>query len=212
MSLWLKFEIHTPWHIGTGTGTGLGPDALTVRSASGLPEIPGRAVKGLLRDAFSNVEHAGSISAGRTVQLFGSAPGSKGNEEASIAAHQEMGRYESEPGSIQVDSARLGADSADQQKWQDWAATDDSTDLVEQMTQEVSSTRLDQGVAAKGSLRTVEVALPLTLHAEIGSLETDEQWKNEVRLAVGLLRAVGKMRHRGFGRCTVSVVEEGGSR
>lgn len=212
MSLWLKFEIHAPWHIGTGTGTGLGADALTVRGASGLPEIPGRAVKGLLRDAFSKVEQTGSIASGRTAQLFGSAPGSKGNEEASIAARQEMERYQSEPGSIQIDSARLGADSSDQQKWQDWAATDESTDLVDQMTQEVSSTRLDQGVAAKGSLRTVEVALPLTLHAEVGSLDSDEQWKDEVRLAAGMLRAVGKMRHRGFGRCTVSVVEEGGSR
>ena len=211
MSIWLKFEIHAPWHIGTGTGTGLGVDALTVRGASGLPEIPGKAVKGLLRDAFAKVEQTGSIPSGRTVQLFGSAPGSRGNKDVSIAARQEMERYESEPGSIQVDSARLGAGTSDQQKWQDWATTDASTDLIDQMTEEVSSTRLDQGIAAKGSLRSVEVAIPLTLHAEVGSLDSDEQWKNEVRLAAGMLRAVGKMRHRGFGRCTVTVVEEGGA-
>jgi hypothetical protein len=207
MKILLKFQLHAPWHVGTGMGSGLGADALTVKSSRRLPEIPGRSVKGLLRDAFRLAEEAGALESGTTKSYFGSAPGSR-SEDISIAARQEMDRYDTTPGNIYVDSARLGAGDAEQSRWQAWAGTEEAAVLVAQMTEILSSTALEDGVARKMALRSVEVALPMALHCEISSESVDEtRFLQHLRLALPLLRQVGKTRHRGFGRCSVTIVE-----
>ena len=212
MKILLKFQLHSPWHVGTGMGSGLGADALTTKSARRLPEIPGRSVKGLLRDAFRLAEGAGAIEPGVTEAYFGSAPGSR-SAESSMAARQEMERYDTESGQIRVDSARLGAGDAEQAQWQNWAATEEAAPLVAQMTETVSSTALDDGVARKGALRSVEVALPMTLYGEVSSDSVDAaQFTQHLQTVLPLLRQVGKTRHRGFGRCTVTVAETGENR
>jgi hypothetical protein len=207
MKILLKFQLHSPWHVGTGMGSGLGADALTYKSARRLPEIPGRSVKGLLRDAFRVAEAAGAIEAGITESYFGSAPGSR-TEENSMAARQEMDRYDTDSGQFRIDSARLGAGDAEQDQWQTWAATEEAAPLVAQMTEIISSTALEDGVARKGALRTVEVALPMTLYGEVSSDSVDEsQFAQNLQIVLPLLRQVGKTRHRGFGRCTVTIAE-----
>ena len=47
----LRFEIQSFWHAGSGRGDGAVADATVLRSRAGLPILPGRTVKGLLREA-----------------------------------------------------------------------------------------------------------------------------------------------------------------
>jgi hypothetical protein len=213
MSSWLRIEIHEPWHVGTGTGAGIGADALTVKDAARLPVLPGRQVKGLLRDAMRRAEAAGTVAKGRTVELFGTPPAPRIDGEGSLASWQETERYQTVPGLLRIGSGCLGESEDDQFGWRQWAAGggDEAAELVGEMYDEITSTAIEDGTVKVGALRTVEVAMPVTLHAPIESAG-DASWKEDVEASLGLLRAIGKTRHRGFGRCTVTLLEEGGRR
>jgi CRISPR/Cas system CMR subunit Cmr4 (Cas7 group RAMP superfamily) len=79
MSYRLKIEIRSYWHPGTGRGQGSHLDATTHRNARGLPSLPGRTVKGLVRDAVCRWEAFGSFGDSDSVRptiterLFGPA-------------------------------------------------------------------------------------------------------------------------------------------
>jgi len=53
----IKYEIkfHTDWHCGSGLAAGAGVDALTVKDKNGLPFIPGKTIKGLVREAVEEI-------------------------------------------------------------------------------------------------------------------------------------------------------------
>jgi CRISPR/Cas system CMR subunit Cmr4 (Cas7 group RAMP superfamily) len=52
----LHIRLQTYWHAGTGRGLGAAVDAAAYRDADGLPALPGRHIKGLLRDALEQAQ------------------------------------------------------------------------------------------------------------------------------------------------------------
>ena len=50
-----KIEFFSYWHCGSGQTAGADVDELVVRDVSGLPFVPGRTLKGLLREAVTNI-------------------------------------------------------------------------------------------------------------------------------------------------------------
>lgn len=44
-------RMYSEWHCSSGLSTGAGDDLLVIRDERGLPFIPGKTLKGLLRDA-----------------------------------------------------------------------------------------------------------------------------------------------------------------
>ena len=67
----LTVEILSYWHAGSGLGRGADLDALVLRNGDDLPYLPGRTLKGLLREAFMICEEMGHAQKGRTAELFG---------------------------------------------------------------------------------------------------------------------------------------------
>ena len=53
----IKYEIEffSNWHCGSGLAAGADVDALVIKDNNGLPYVPGRTLKGLLRDAATNL-------------------------------------------------------------------------------------------------------------------------------------------------------------
>ena len=53
----IKYEIEffSNWHCGSGLAAGADVDALVIKDNNGLPYVPGRTMKGLLRDAATNL-------------------------------------------------------------------------------------------------------------------------------------------------------------
>ena len=49
----IEYEItfHSDWHCGSGLAAGADVDALVIKDKDGLPFVPGRTIKGLLREA-----------------------------------------------------------------------------------------------------------------------------------------------------------------
>ncbi len=52
MDIRYKIQFHTFWHCGSGLASGADADLLVIKDKDGIPYVPGKTVKGLLREAF----------------------------------------------------------------------------------------------------------------------------------------------------------------
>ena len=197
----LRFEIQSFWHAGSGRGDGAVADATVLRSRAGLPILPGRTVKGLLREACDLASRAGVMAPDKVTRWFGSpvAQATPDNREKKM----EEARYRTEAGTLRVGSATLG------EGWEAWAAGAASSNEAprpELLFRTLTTTALRDGVALDHTLRTVEVAIPMTLHAHLDGLEEGDV--ELLRAALPFIRSLGSHRNRGLGRVVVSL--EGG--
>jgi CRISPR/Cas system CSM-associated protein Csm3 (group 7 of RAMP superfamily) len=199
----LKFEFLSYWHCSSGKGDGPGADLLAIRDASGLPYIPGKTVKGLLRNAVDWLDEleSGEERIDTATDMFGTAIPSDGKERVSTL---EGFRHRTMAGRLRIDSAELGHDVTQRRQWRAWAMSDVGKRQIQFLATTVASTRMNgDGVADDGSLRMVEVIVPLTLYADV---ESDAQSDlNRIGDALPLLREMGTGRNRGYGRVMVSV-------
>ena len=203
------------WHAGSGRGAGHHLDAVCERDSAGLPVLPGKQVKGLLRQAVARAE-AWSWFSSLTLP-----DGPMPNFETLLFGSESQGedRYQSQPGMLRVASAALPETE------HLWLAQPEQTGLRQMLFSELFSTAIDElsGSAKNGSLRGIEVAIPcslraaLTLHAN--ALESDLRQQQNALLATGdgwrileqaasLIDAVGAGRTRGLGEATITLMTE----
>ncbi|MDX9708195.1 MAG: RAMP superfamily CRISPR-associated protein [Trichloromonas sp.] len=186
-TLRLKFEFLSPWLMGSGFGEGAHLDAVPVKSPNGLPYIPGKSVKGLLREAVQLAEELGRVPEETTLRLFGS-------------RDKNLSRYETSEGSLRFSSAVL------EPGMETWAGA--NRQAVPQLFIALAATRIDtNGLAHDKTLRKIEAALPVSLTAELAGPSDDTSWQDHLRLALPLLRQAGSHRHRGLGRVSVHIEE-----
>lgn len=179
----LELELLDYWHAGSSRGRGVEYDAEVLRTAAGLPYLPGRSLRGLLREGLLQAEESGlpEVAPGLVAAWFGD---------------------EGEPGRLYVSNATLGAEM------ERWAATTDDTAAKAALFCPLASTAIDpdSGTAQDKSLRTVEVAVPVTLHAAVRlSAGPEDRATAIAALAAGLrfVRGLGKTRRRGLGRVEI---------
>lgn len=195
----ITFDILDYWHAGAGHGAGRFLDAVVRRSPAGLPMLPGRTVKGLIRKAMEEAADLGHVDEQLVVDLMGSKIGTN--------------RFETKPGLLYFSDATLP------KKWEQYAATEEGQNALSAFFHTIASTAIDEkGQAKKGALRRIEVAIPLTLSAtwaldELAANEDSEladQARDALQKACGLIRGLGLSRTRGLGRARVSLAEAGG--
>ncbi len=191
----LHLDLMHYWHAGTGVGRGGHLDAVVRRDALGLPYVPGRTLKGLLRDAVRTAHAFGwyGDADDPEVLLFGSdsrTPSTDG----------------STPGLLRVSDAHLPSPLKDAMKMM---APDQRVTIVAGLYREMFSTAvdMDSGTARPKSLRGIEVAVPCQLVADIEWLDDASEVRSmqTLRVALPLLRAVGSHRNRGYGRMRVEL-------
>ncbi|MFT4189111.1 MAG: RAMP superfamily CRISPR-associated protein [Aeromicrobium sp.] len=192
VSIPFHFTFTSDWFVGSGTAQHGSIDRRVRRDVDGLPYLPGRTVKGMLRQAITEAAHA--LDDGKSDRSWSS------------LARQMLGRA-GEPGLISVSSARLSpAVVADLRRE---PALRDATVVLR------ASTAIDvHGVADEDTLRleerarqgavvtaTVELNVPETLWTD-----PDESWALRLLLhaASRLITRLGGKRRRGAGRCEVS--------
>lgn len=204
----LRFELSSYWRIGSGKGADAIADSLILRDPKGLPLIPGKAVKGLLRDAMSLAALSGTVAPESLTRWFGSTLAGSDDHDSNGDRQEEqleLGRFRSQEGALWFGSAQLPAE------WQDWArkARDaDRREILGALATYQSSTAIQRdGMVREGSLRVAEVAVPMVLTAEIRGPANDQSWVADVKAALPALRALGSRRNRGLGRVQVTVEE-----
>lgn len=189
MSYQLKIDIQSYWHPGTGSGRGSDVDAVTHRDRDGLPLLPGKTLKGILRDAVARWEQFTKTSNAPSLaeQLFGA--GADADEKWS--------------GSVRVSDAVLADDIR-------YYLLEDKN-LVTGLYRSIHATAIehDTGTAVNKSLRGIEVIVPLTLYATLDEVPNAPHkvanWYKSIEQSLGLIQAVGAHRTRGLGRAVVTL-------
>lgn len=200
----LKLDLASYWHIGSGRGAGALADAIVLRGPDNLPLVPGRTLKGLLRDAMLTLVEADVVPMERLVRWFGSPLPGHDQDEASDGdawgRKLEQGRFSTEAGALWIGSAQLPP------AWRAWGRAQGAEDpTVGALFTYLASTAIDErGVAKEGTLRVAEVAVPMPLAAEIRG-PADGTWIADIEACLPLVRAVGSRRNRGFGRVSLSL-------
>ena len=188
------FELLTWWHAGSGRGDGERADAVVQVSSAGLPYLPGRTVKGLLRAAAGTVGTAErDLAAWFGSALLGTGERVKALEEA---------RFLTEAGALRFSSATLGP------AWEAYARSLPTQEPLRPLFALLATTAVDHGTgtARDRSLRTIEVAAPMTLSATVEGPDEDG-WLSALRSAAPFVRSLGSGRNRGLGRVRVTVEE-----
>ncbi len=75
--------------------------------------------------------------------------------------------------------------------------------LQDNLYDEIASTKIENGLAVDGSLREIEVVIPLTLRGTID--DVPDAYQEEMRKALQMIHRMGLNRNRGLGRCTIKV-------
>jgi hypothetical protein len=203
----LELDILSYWHAGTGKGAGAVLDALCHRTAEGLPFLPGRTVRGLLREALQRAVDLQAIApaswGGRPAVEWAFGTGvAKGRNEDRVNALEEM-RFTSTEGNLRVSSAVLGKSDDEARRWQTWAKR--YPPKLEHLFRPFASTKVaDDGKAADKTLRATEVAVPMQLYAWVEGPD-GEPWQDALPIAAHFIRGLGSHRNRGLGRVAVTV-------
>jgi CRISPR/Cas system CSM-associated protein Csm3 (group 7 of RAMP superfamily) len=204
----LTFTILSYWHAGSGSGEGANMDAVVVKTPSGLPYLPGKTVKGLLREAVQTAEDCGQYEEAAYDGFRDLLKKLAGKQQVSITTYlfgtipQTSNRYETEEGSLTFSSATLGFEM------ESWALEEENLNKLPGLYAQIASTSLDdKGQADDNSLRRIEVSVPLSLSAELTGPDEDDFWIRALQTAAPLMRGLGSHRNRGLGRVKVEVTE-----
>lgn len=189
MSYQLKIDIQSYWHPGTGSGRGADVDAIVYRDANGLPRLPGKSLKGILRNAFSRWKNLTQTDNAKPSadQLFGA-----GADDGDTWF-----------GLIRVSDAVLADDICYHLL--------KNQELVTGLYRTLHATAIkyETGTAVNKSLRGIEVVIPLTLYATLDevpiALHKTPNWHELIRPSLSLIQAVGAHRSRGLGRAVVTL-------
>ena len=185
MTIEYKIEFHSPWHCGSGLSAGADVDALVIKDKDNLPYIPGKTLKGLIREAVEEyVQLSHACCEDVILAIFG---------PSEVNCPDDISK-----GEAFFTNAEL---SSDEQK----AIVENQ--LQNQLYSVISSTAIDDdGIVLDHSLNRKQVVVPCSLFASIHFLE-----KNHAQLiskAIGMIKQIGLNRNRGLGRCTFCVINE----
>ncbi len=181
-------EFFSYWQAGSGEGLRPDIDALALRDPDGFPYFPGRTIKGIWREAMQSAEDAGMIKKSPTARLFG--------EHSACNETDEPPRK----GLLSFSNAEMDSN------FREWLHTQ-GREARQQMFRHLSGTSLEDGVAMDQTQRTIEVCLPLTMCCEITCENPQDMnsWHRCLYETAGLIKSLGYRRHRGLGRCRVTV-------
>ena len=202
----LTIEFTSYWRSGSGASGGGDVDTPALRDPLGLPYVPARQFKGLLREAAMRLEQAAASDwpSGTTDLLFG---------RRSTHADGSL------PAVLDFRDAKLDHDIE--------AAVRTEKKLAATLFVRLASTKIDAatGAAASKTLRSFEAVVPVTLHAMMtfapasrrqrdpNSKKAIEQlnvcWTDRIDEAAALVLALGGQRSDGLGRAILSVVRPG---
>lgn len=191
MNATIVISFDSEWLVAGGDSLLGTADMAPLRDAEDLPFLPGRTIRGVLREAVAIIDDCRNLdeSEGWAKRLFGQR----------LSGAEAEGRTYSE-GVVRVGSGVLAAEIADHCR---------TAEVKRDLFSSIRRTALDEArVAKRHSLREMEVCIPgLTLLADISALAFQDL--EVLGFACGLVRSLGHGRSRGLGRCRMKLVCDG---
>lgn len=181
------------WAVGSGKGGGNEVDNRIDRDSEGLPYIPGKMLKGLIKDACNRLNQVGNSAYSFVEEIFGSSEENKG-----------LNRTSTNSGKIYISDARLSP------ALRSALVEEKSITAKDNITRNIYSTAIDDktGTAKKASLRGYEVAVPMELYATL-ECDCDKTVLDSIKIATSkLVYAVGSHKSRGLGEVVIEFRDE----
>jgi CRISPR/Cas system CSM-associated protein Csm3 (group 7 of RAMP superfamily) len=195
MTITYKIDFFDFWHAGSGLAGSTYADSLVIKNENGLPIIPGKTLKGLIREAAQALHELDPnlVTSNFIDKNFGIQP-KKNNDDIIDDRNADANE-----GLCFFTNATLSKYLSD-------ALVKDAAQRKE-LYQVLSSTAIDgDGQAKEGSLRQLEVTIPLGLYAQIFDFPDDNASKIQLEYCLKWIKELGLNRNRGLGRCQLSII------
>ena len=174
-----KITFFSSWHCGSGLAAGADTDELVIKDRDGLPYVPGRTVKGLLREAAAMLAQFMDVPEESDHRLFG-----QGGDSDGFGCRSD----------VSFTNATLDKGERD---------AIISQQLTPHLYRSVASTAIGaDGIAKDHSLRKVETTLPCCVYGTV--MNVDERDVEVLTHAFRWLKRMGLGRNRGYGRCEIT--------
>lgn len=179
------------WHTGSGLSGGAYTDLLVNKTKQNLPFIPGRTLKGLFREAGVMVNGFDSslVSQDFIYQVFGESP-DENKMQKELYTKEALSYFSNANLS---EHATKGIIENEKQPF---------------LYEILASTKIDkQGLAEDGTLRQMEVTIPLTLYGMIDHFPDRSDFIEQLAYCMSWVKRLGLNRNRGLGRCEFSIIK-----
>lgn len=197
-----QIEFFSFWHVSSGLSGSTYADMLTNKTRQGLPFIPGKTLKGLLRDAAEQIHELNHelVNEEFITTVFGEQPNKdRSGNEVEAKTEKSTSFFTNATLSESVSRAIL---SAQKEKIID----------KKHLFQVISSTSLDKnGIAKDGTLRQMEVTVPMILYASIEGFPDKPDYLKQLNHCFQWIKQMGMNRSRGLGRCQFSIYQPSSS-
>ena len=181
VELELTVTFYDYWHCGAGESAGSKADALVLKDEHNLPYIPGKTLKGHIREMAETLDnHEDFVNRCFGRSTFG--------ESMPPTATKER------EGKCYFGNAVLKESI--------------TPELIPYLYTTITSTAIaSNGIAKTGTLREIETVVPLSLKAYITNVPTEYQV--QMCQAIRQVKRIGLNRTRGWGRCEIRVITKG---
>lgn len=181
-----QIEFFSYWHVGSGLAGSTYADSIVNKNIQNLPFIPGKTIKGLLRDAAEKINgfNEEMVSDEFIKDVFGV------SEEGNTNYQDEGKAFFTNAGLSQELSEGIIKSASENELYK-----------------VISSTKIDEnGQAQEGSLRQLEVTIPLTLYGVIEHVP-EGKYEKELSFCFDWIKQLGQNRNRGLGKCKFLIVK-----
>jgi len=180
MDIKYKITFYSNWHCGSGLSAGADVDLLVIKEKNGLPYVPGKTIKGLVREALTDIKEF----SGKDINID------------KLLGKQNTKEEEMKNGEIFFKNACIPESTAKEII---------DADAAHYLYTAVSSTAIEEdGVAKDHSLRRMEVTIPCELEGHIYNVP--ESSKKDIEEALKYIKRLGQNRNRGLGRCDITLI------
>ncbi len=184
-----QIEFSTYWHTGSGLSGGVDANLAVIKDEHELPFIPGRTMKGLLREAAEMLNELNTdlVSKDFIATVFGIGEDQSTN-----------GEYRA--GQCFFSNAMLSKYLTDHLQ--------SHPEKGKMLFTTIASTAINEkGIAKNQTLRQLEVTIPLSLYATIESFPDDQEMVKQLNYCFQWIKKMGTNRTRGLGRCAFSQIK-----
>ncbi len=178
-----KLIFYSDWHCGSGLAAGADMDALVVKDKNGLPYVPGKTLKGLIREAVIDI-----------LYLIDGERGTLNDKKEAFEntfGYMDDNNDRTRQGTVFFTNATFPEERAE------LVLTNHAQKYLFR-TQAFTAIQKD-GIVDEHSLRRLETVIPCELEGKI--ISVDCRIQQEIFEGMKMIKRLGVCRNRGLGRC-----------